>query len=61
MTFNPIAAMNVLECRNIITNENPEAMDLGSQTSSISSTFISNLIDQNSKSKDLQNRTTLKT
>ena len=54
MTFNPIAAMNVLECRNIITNENPEAMDLGSQTSSISSTFISNLIDQNSKSKDLQ-------
>ena len=54
MTFNPIAAINVLECRNIITNENPEAMDLGSQTSSISSTFISNLIDQNSKSKDLQ-------
>ena len=54
MTFNPIAAKNVLECRNIITNENPEAMDLGSQTSSISSTFISNLIDQNSKSKDLQ-------
>ena len=44
MTFNPVAAINVLECRNIIKNENPEAIDLGSQTSSINSTFISSLI-----------------
>ena len=56
MTFNPIAAINVLECRNIIKNENPEAIDLGSQTSSISSTFISSLIHQNSKLKDSQKK-----
>tara|TARA_B100000989_G_C19420194_1_gene418271 strand:+ start:40 stop:885 length:846 start_codon:yes stop_codon:yes gene_type:complete len=54
MTFNPVAAINVLECRNIIKNENPEAMDLGSQTSSINSSFISSLIDQKSKLNDLQ-------
>ncbi len=54
MTFNPVAAINVLECRNIIKNENPEAIDLGSQTSSINSSFISSLIDKKSKLKDLQ-------
>ncbi len=54
MTFNPIAAMNVLECRKIITNENPDAIDLGSQTSSINSNFISKLVNQNPKLKDLQ-------
>ena len=56
MTFNPLAAINVLECRNRIKNENPEAIDLGSQTSSINSTFISSLIHQNSKLKDLQKK-----
>ena len=54
MTFNPVAAINVLECRNIIKNENPEAMDLGSQTSSINSSFISSLIDQKFKLNNIQ-------
>ncbi len=54
MTFNPLAAQNVLECKNIILNKNPIAIDLGSQTSSINSTFISNIINQNSKINDLQ-------
>ena len=31
MTFNPIAAQNVLECRNYIFDPNPEALDLGSK------------------------------
>ena len=35
MTFNPVAALNVLECRNIIPTKNASAIDLGSQTSSI--------------------------
>ena len=56
MTFNPLAATNVLECRNIITKENPEVIDLGSQTSSINSSFISNLINQNPKFKNLQKK-----
>ena len=56
MTFNPLAAKNVLECRNIITKENPEVIDLGSQTSSINSSFISNLINQNPKFKNLQKK-----
>ena len=54
MTFNPVAAINVLECRNIIKNENPEAMDLGSQTSSINSSFISSLINQKFKLNNIQ-------
>ena len=44
MTFNPIAATNVLECKNIILDHNPIALDLGSQTASIDNTFIKNLI-----------------
>ncbi len=44
MTFNPIAATNVLECKNIILDNNPIALDLGSQTASIDNTFIKNLI-----------------
>ncbi len=47
MTFNPVAALNVLECRNIISTENASAIDLGSQTSSINNIFIKNLINQN--------------
>ena len=40
MTFNPVAALNVLECKNVILEENPKAIDLGSQTASINSKFI---------------------
>ena len=47
MTFNPVAALNVLECKNIILDENPKAIDLGSQTASINSKFILNLLNQN--------------
>ena len=47
MTFNPVAAINVLESRNIISNKNPEAIDLGSQTASFNNIFIENLINQN--------------
>ena len=47
MTFNPIAALNVLECKNIISNNLPNALDLGSQTASIDNRFIENLINQN--------------
>ncbi len=47
MTFNPVAALNVLECRNIIPTKNASAIDLGSQTSSINNIFIKNLINQN--------------
>ena len=54
MTFNPIAAQNVLECRNYIFDPNPEALDLGSQTASIDSLFISNLINKNLSLKNLQ-------
>ena len=35
MTFNPVAALNVLECKNVISNNTPKALDLGSQTASI--------------------------
>ncbi len=47
MTFNPVAALNVLECKNIILDKNPKAIDLGSQTASINSKFILNLLNQN--------------
>ena len=53
MTFNPVAALNVLECKNIITNSNPDAIDLGSQTSSINKYFINNLINQNKQISNL--------
>ena len=56
MTFNPVAAINVLECRNIISNDKAEAIDLGSQTASINNTFISNLINQNRSIKKLQKK-----
>lgn len=54
MTFNPIAALNVLECRNSILDENPNAIDLGSQTASINNIFIRNLINQNKFLTNLQ-------
>ena len=54
MSFNSLAALNVLECRNFIENENAEAIDLGCQTSAINSNFISNIIKQYPKLKNLQ-------
>ncbi len=39
MTFNPIAALNVIECKNIINIDTPNVIDLGSQTPSITKTF----------------------
>ena len=47
MTFNPVAALNVIECKNIISTNDPKAVDLGSQTSSINDIFIKNLLDNN--------------
>ncbi len=47
MTFNPVAALNVVECKSEIAIKTPNAMDLGSQTSSISKVFIKNIINQN--------------
>ncbi len=46
MTFNPVAALNVLECKNLILEKNPNAIDLGSQTASIDNIFIKNLMKQ---------------
>tara|TARA_B100000989_G_C19428090_1_gene421726 strand:- start:45 stop:890 length:846 start_codon:yes stop_codon:yes gene_type:complete len=56
MTFNPVSAINVLECRNIISKKKPEAIDLGSQTSSISNTFLENLVNQNKSLNSLQKK-----
>ena len=47
MTFNPVAAVNVIECKNIISTNDPKAVDLGSQTSSINDIFVKNLLDNN--------------
>ncbi len=49
MTFNPVAALNVFESRNLISYQNPKAIDLGSQTASINNVFVQNLIRQNKK------------
>ena len=56
MTFNPIAALNILECKNIILEEKPNALDLGSQTASIDNTFIKNLLDQKKPLNNLQKK-----
>lgn len=56
MTFNPVAALNVLECKNMISKDKPNAIDLGSQTASIDSIFIKNLINQNKQLEDLQKK-----
>ena len=47
MTFNPVAALNVIECKNKISNNSPKAVDLGSQTSSINNIFVKNLLNNN--------------
>ncbi len=60
MTFNPVAALNVLECRNIISNKSAEAIDLGSQTASINNTFLTNLVNQNKSLKNSQKQNLIK-
>ena len=47
MTFNPVAALNVIECKNLINEKSPKAIDFGSQTASINKIFIKNLLSQN--------------
>ena len=56
MTFNPIAALNVIECKNIISNNDPKAVDLGSQTSSINDFFVKNLLDNNKTIDSIQKK-----
>lgn len=54
MTFNPVAALNVIECKNLIYEKSPKAIDLGSQTASINKIFIKNLFSQNKVSDSTQ-------
>lgn len=54
MTFNPVAALNVVQCKSFIQNKLPNAMDLGSQTPSINKIFINNIINQNTLLKNSQ-------
>ncbi len=56
MTFNPVAALNVIECRNIITLNDPKAVDLGSQTASINNIFVKNLLDNNKTINSIQKK-----
>ncbi len=56
MTFNPVAALNVIECKNIISNNDPKAVDLGSQTSSINNIFVKNLVDNNKEINNIQKK-----
>tara|TARA_B100000989_G_scaffold295766_1_gene277475 strand:+ start:901 stop:1140 length:240 start_codon:yes stop_codon:yes gene_type:complete len=64
MTFNPVAAINVIECKSLVNNTLPKAIDLGSQTASINEIFIKNLFTQNkvlanlTKFSELENFTT---
>ena len=43
MTFNPIAALNAVECKKIIEKDNPNALDLGSQTPTLDNVFLKSL------------------
>ena len=48
MTFNPVAAQNIIECKKIINNnKNPRAIDLGSQTPSLNNSFLDFIIKNN--------------
>ena len=54
MTFNPIAAKSVFKCKEILSSNKNIALDLGSQTSSITPEFFDFLInDQKVSAKDL--------
>ena len=54
MTFNPVAALNVLECKNYILEKKPNALDLGSQTASINDIFIKSLFNNNKPLNNIQ-------
>ena len=56
MTFNPVAALNVIECKNIISSNAPKAVDLGSQTSSINDIFVKNLLVNNKTIDSIQKK-----
>ena len=56
MTFNPVAALNVIECKNIISIKGPKAVDLGSQTSSINNIFVKNLLNNNKALDNIQKK-----
>ena len=56
MTFNPVAALNVIECKNIISIKGPKAVDLGSQTSSINNIFVKNLLNNNKTLDNIQKK-----
>ena len=56
MTFNPVAALNVIECKNIISTNAPKAVDLGSQTSSINDLFVKNLLVNNKTIDSIQKK-----
>lgn len=47
MTFNPLAAQNIIECKKIIKVNSPRAIDLGSQTPSLSNSFLDFIIKKN--------------
>jgi hypothetical protein len=47
MTFNPIAAQNVVQCKKIIKHPEPIAIDLGSQTPTLSNDFLDFMIKNN--------------
>lgn len=47
MTFNPVAAQNIIECKKIMKVNNPRAIDLGSQTPSLSNSFLDFIIKNN--------------
>lgn len=57
MTFNPIAAKSVFKCKKLISTKQANALDLGSQTSSIDTNFLEFLIkEQNISSPELISR-----
>lgn len=47
MTFNPIAALNAIECKKIIEKDNPNALDLGSQTPTLDNVFLKSMLENN--------------
>ncbi len=53
MTFNPVAALNVIECKDLISGKSLKAMDLGSQTITINKKFIEHAIKNNTISNSL--------
>ncbi len=52
MTFNYVAAKNLIFSKSIIKKINPKAIDIGSQTPSIDKVFIKKLFDKNASIKN---------